>query len=84
MGEVDEDVKTLMSAKRRMSARLVLVVSIRKEVTDALISMNVQMELINVIEMLSVKMPMRDTCVLATMVIQARSLIKSEIFHFLL
>ena len=65
-----------------MFARLALVVSIQKEVTDALISMNVQMELINVIEMLSVKMPMRDTCVLATMATQARSLIKSEIFHF--
>ena len=73
MGEVDEDVKTLMSAKRRMSARLVLVVSIRREVTDALISMNVQMELISVIKMHSVKMPKRDTCVLATVVTQARS-----------
>ena len=82
MEKVDEDVKTLMSAKRRMSARLVLVVSIRREVTDALTSMNVQMELISVMKMLSVKTPMRDTCVLATMVIQARSLIKSEIFSF--
>ena len=72
MEKVDEDVETLMSAKRRMYARLVLVVSIRREVTDALISMNVQVELISVIEMLSVKMPMRDTCVLATMATQAR------------
>ena len=56
-----------------MYARLVLVVSIRREVTNALISMNVQVELISVIEMLSVKMPMRDTCVLATMATQARS-----------
>ena len=84
MEKVDEDVKTLMSAKRRMSARLVLVVSIRREVTDALTSMNVQMELISVIKMLSVKMPMRDTFVLATMATQARSLIKFEIFSFFL
>lgn len=71
MGEVDEDVKTLTSAKR-MSARLVRGVLILGEVTNALISMNVQMEHISVIEMLSVKMPMRGTCVLAIMVTQAR------------
>ena len=82
MEKVDEDVKTLMSAKR-MFARLVHVVSIRGGVTDALILMNVQMELISVMKMLNVKMPMRDTCVLATMVTQARSVIKSEIFSFL-
>ena len=71
MGEVDEDVKTLTSVKR-MSARLVRAVLILGEVTNALISMNVQMEHISVIEMLSVKMPMRGTCVLAIMVTQAR------------
>ena len=76
MEKVDEDVKTLMSAKR-MFARLVHVVSIRGGVTDALILMNVQMELISVMKMLSVKMPIMDTCVLAIMVIQVRSLIKS-------
>ena len=55
-----------------MFARLALVVSIQKEVTDALISMNVQMEPISVIKMLSVRMPKRGTCVLAIMVIQVR------------
>ena len=71
MGEVDEDVKTLTSVKR-MSVRLVRAVLILGEVTNALISMNVQMEHISVIEMLNVKMPMRGTCVLAIMVTQAR------------
>jgi len=72
--KVDEDVKTLTSAKR-MFARLVLVVSIQRVVTDALISMNVLMEPINVIQMLSVKMPRMDTCVLAIMVIQEMELL---------
>ena len=55
-----------------MFARLALVVSIQRVVTDVLISMNVQMEPISVIKMLSVKMPKMDTCVLAIMVIQVR------------
>jgi len=67
MEKADEDVKILTSAKR-MYARMVLVVSIRGGVTDVMILMNVQMEHISVIKMLSVKTPMRDTCVLAIMV----------------
>ena len=70
-----------MSAKR-MSARLVRVVSIRRGVTNALILMNVLMELICVIKMLNVKMQMGDTCALATMVTQARPSITSEILLF--
>ena len=57
-----------------MFARLALVVSIQREVTDALISMNVQMEPISVIKMLSVKMQRMDTCVLAIMATKARPL----------
>ena len=65
-----------------MFARLVLVVSIQKVVTDALISMNVQMEPINAIQMLNVKMPRMDTCVLAIMVIQVRPNKILDFFHF--
>ena len=65
-----------------MFARLALVVSIQREVTDALISMNVQMEPINVIKMLSVKMPKMDTCVLAIMATQVRPNKILDLFYF--
>ena len=69
--KANEDVEILTSAKM-MFAKLDHGVLIQEEATDAMISMNVPMEHISVIQMHSVEMPMMVILVLATTVTEVR------------
>ena len=71
MVKADEDVETLTNAKRTF-AKLDHDVLIQEEATDAMISMNVPKEHINVIEMHSVEMPTMVILVPATTVTEVK------------
>ena len=69
MERVVGDVKISMNVIDKMFVKPVQNVKIQEEVTNALTSMSVQMEPINVIKMLLVEMPMMGTLVNVMMVL---------------